>query len=286
MTVDGTDNSTLEWRLSGFGDEIAEDPVVQLSVLQALGARHLEFRSAWGTNVIDLTNDDVERLKRIFTENGMGISAIGSPIGKIDLAVPVEHEVERLKRIVRVAGEFGTPYVRVFSFFRPAGADETTTRDEVLRRMRALAVAAERAGVILLHENEKGLFGDTPARCLDIVESVGSASLKVAWDSANFVQAGVARPFDEGYALLRPYFEYLQVKDARAGDMAETPAGEGDGQLRETLAALRDDGYTGFASLEPHLAEVHNEGGNGAAEFGRAARALRGLTDSLGVSLV
>jgi sugar phosphate isomerase/epimerase len=156
-------------------------------------------------------------------------------------------------------------------------------RDEVLERMRALADLAEREGVILLHENEKDIYGDTPERVLDIIESVGSSALRVAWDNANYVQVGV-RPFTDGYAMLRPHLEYLQVKDAIAATSAVVPAGDGDGQLLETLTALRDDGYTGFASLEPHLADVNAMGGfSGPEAFGRAARAFRSLTDQLGI---
>ena len=65
----------------------------------------------------------------------------------------------------------------------------------------------------LLHENEKDIYGDIPRPCLDIIATVGSPNLKVAWDPANFVQVGV-RPFTEGYALLRPHLEYVQIKDA------------------------------------------------------------------------
>ena len=79
----------------------------------------------------------------------------------------------------------------------PAGDDPDRHRDEVLRRMRELAAVAEQAGVVLLHENEKDIYGDIPRRCLDIVESVGSDHLRLAWDAANFVQVGV-RPFSEG----------------------------------------------------------------------------------------
>ena len=64
-------------------------------------------------------------------------------------------------------------------------------------------------------------------------------------------------------------------------------AGEGDGELLETLTALRDDGYTGFASLEPHLTDVNSLGGfSGPREFGRAARAFSALTAQIGVGLV
>ena len=139
---------------------------------------------------------------------------------------------------------------------------------------------------MLLHENEKDIYGDTPERVLDVIESVGSDHLRVAWDNANFVQVGVARPFDDGYAMLRPHLEYLQVKDAVSATGEVRAAGEGDGQLLETLTALRDDGYTGFASLEPHLTDVNALGGfSGPEAFGRAGRAFRALTDRIGVRL-
>ncbi|WP_029042989.1 sugar phosphate isomerase/epimerase family protein [Cryocola sp. 340MFSha3.1] len=277
----------VSWTLSGFGDEIDADPVVQTAVLQALGASFIEVRSAWGVNIVDLDAGQLDRLAGVFKERGMGVSAIASPVGKVDVALPVEHEVERLGRAIAAAERLGARHIRLFSFFREEGVPVESIRDDVMVRMRALADLAEAAGVILLHENEKDIYGDTPERCLDIVETVGSPSLRLAWDSANFVQVGVAHPFDDGYALLRPHLEYLQVKDALSATGEVTPAGEGDGQVLETLTALRDDGYAGFASLEPHLTDVNALGGfSGPAAFGRAGRAFRLLTDRIGVTLV
>ncbi len=271
------------WNLSGFGDEIDTDPTVQVAVLQALGANNIEVRSAWGVNIVDLSPEQLDALATVFADRGMGVSAIASPIGKVDITLPVEHEVERLGVAIQAARRLDTRYIRLFSFFSGDGVTPESIRDEVLQRMRALADLAEREGIILLHENEKDIYGDTPDRVLDIIESVGSSALRVAWDNANFVQVGV-RPFTEGYAMLRPHLEYLQVKDAIAATSAVVPAGEGDGQLLETLTALRDDGYTGFASLEPHLADVNAMGGfSGPEAFGRAARAFRLLTDQLGI---
>ena len=139
--------------------------------------------------------------------------------------------------------------------------------------------------VVRLHANEKDIYGDIPERVLDLIESVGSESLAVAWDSANFVQVGV-RPFTDAYPMLRPHLKYLQVKDAVAATGEVTPTGAGDGQLRETLAALRDDGYQGFASLEPHLVFSNAFGGfSGPTSFGVAARAFRAMSDELGIEL-
>jgi sugar phosphate isomerase/epimerase len=275
-----------EWTLSGFGDEIDKDPEVQLAVLQALGASHLEFRSAWGVNVADLSDEDVDRLQALLQRHGMRVSAIASPIGKTGVYDDAATEQARLERVIAVARRLETRYVRLFSFYRPDGVAPEQTRDTVLTRLRAFADAAERESVILVHENEKAIYGDVPERLLDIVESVGSPALRLAWDNANFVQVGV-RPFTDGYATLRPYIEYLQVKDARAADGVEVPAGHGDGELRETVTALRDSGWTGFASLEPHLADpARPDVLSGPRRFGEAGRAFAALTAELGIRLV
>lgn len=279
-----TQSNSVTWTLSGFGDEIDPDPVVQVAVLTALGASHIEVRSAWGTNVVDLSDDQLSTLATVLATGGMQTSAVASPIGKVDITLDADLEVQRLRRIIRVAHALDTPNIRIFSFFRAEGVPVESTRDAVMTRMRLLADEAERDGVTLLHENEKDIYGDTPERVLDLVESVGSPALRLAWDSANFVQVGVARPHDDGYAMLRPYLEYLQVKDAVAATGTVVPAGQGDGQVLQTLAALRDDGYVGFVSLEPHLDEAHALGGfSGPAAFGQAARALDGLLSGIGV---
>jgi sugar phosphate isomerase/epimerase len=119
---------------------------------------------------------------------------------------------------------------------------------------------------------------------LDIVESVGSPALRLAWDPANFVQVGVT-PFTDGYAQLRPHTVYVQIKDALLATGEVVPAGEGDGQVRETVRALAADGFDGFFSMEPHLG-TYNEFGalSGAANFTRATRAFTAILDSEGIA--
>ena len=275
----------MSWKLSGFGDEIDADPAIQVAVLQALGANHIEVRSAWDTNVVEMSQAQLADLAALFTAKGIRVSAIASPIGKVDVGLPVEHEVERLGRAISAAETLGTSYIRIFSFHY-GSRDVETVRGDVMTRMRALAKIAEEAGVILLHENEKDIFGDIPSRVLDIIETVNSPALRVAWDAANFVQVGV-KPFDDAYSLLRPHLEYLQVKDASFADSTVRPAGEGDGQLQPTINALRDSGYSGFASLEPHLTGAFGLGGfSGPAAFGVAARAFARVVVKAGVELV
>lgn len=269
--------------LSAFADEISPDPEAQLSVLAAESITHLELRSAWSVNVADFTARQLAAFRAAIEGAGVRVSAIGSPVGKIAIGAPLAPELERMRRIAGIAGELGTTLVRVFSFYLPAGEPPERYRAEVLDRMGALARIAEGSGVVLAHENEKEIYGDTPGRCADLIASVGSPALRATFDPANFVQCGV-RPFSDAYPLIRPYLVYLQVKDAHAATGEVTPAGEGDGELRQTLLALRDSGFAGFMSLEPHLDLAGRQGGfSGPEKFRQAAQALKRLLSELSI---
>jgi sugar phosphate isomerase/epimerase len=189
----------------------------------------------------------------------------------------------RLDRAIAVAKRLNAPFIRIFSFFLRPDQAPADHRDEVIRRMRAMAERAQEAGVVLLHENEKEIFGDIPSRVLDIVQSVDLPSLRLAWDPANYVQVGV-RPFTEAYTLLRPYTDYIQIKDAILGTGRVVPSGEGDGQVAETVRALRADGFDGFFSIEPHLSSAHHFGGySGPDNFIRATNAFTKILDEQGI---
>ncbi|MGA8115552.1 MAG: sugar phosphate isomerase/epimerase family protein [Actinocatenispora sp.] len=272
------------WTLSGFADEIDPDLDVQCRLLDELGIANMEFRSAWDTNVLDLDDAQLDRVRDTVARHGIRVSSIGSPIGKIGITEDFPSHLDRFRRALAVAERLEAPVVRVFSFFIPAGTDPDSYRDEVLRRMSAIADAARGHGVVLAHENEKEIYGDIPRRCADLVESVGSEQLRLTWDSANFVQCGV-RPHTEGFELLRPYLEYVQIKDAVAATGKVVPAGAGDGEVRETLTALRDDGFDGVFSLEPHLGTVDGAVAHTGGElFSTAARAFTGLLDELHIT--
>ncbi|MCP3803097.1 sugar phosphate isomerase/epimerase [Allokutzneria sp. A3M-2-11 16] len=271
------------WTLSGFADEISPELDVQCRVLRELGVGHVEFRSAWDTNVLDLDDVELELVRETLSRNELAVSSIGSPIGKIGVRDDFEEHLLRLDRALHVAKVLAAPYIRIFSFFLPAADDPAAHRDEVLRRMTRIAERATGHGVILLHENEKSIYGDTPERCLDVVESVGSPSLRLAWDAANFVQCGV-RPYTDGYRLLRPHVEYVQIKDAIMKTGEVVPAGHGDGEVAETVRALREDGFDGFFSLEPHLIAAGPMGGfSGPQLYGVAHRAFTDLLTNEGI---
>jgi sugar phosphate isomerase/epimerase len=272
------------WTLSAFADEISTDLAVQLATLAAEEIRHIEFRCVWNKNDLDLSDAEIARVKAALAERGVRVSSIGSPIGKIMITDDFAPHLERFRRALQVAAMLEAPFVRVFSFFIPAGDDPARHRAEVLSRMRRLAQETEGSGVTLLHENEKEIYGDTPARCLDLLTQVDSPILRAAWDPANFVQCGV-RPHSQGYAALRPLIAYVHIKDALLDSGQVVPAGQGDGQLRETLAALRESGFDGFFSLEPHLASAGTFSGfSGPDLFRVAAGAFKDLLRVQGIA--
>jgi sugar phosphate isomerase/epimerase len=265
------------WTLTGFADEISPELEEQLETLAQESMGYMELRSVWNTNVLDLTDDELHRVKSSTAQRGISISSIGSAIGKVPVSDPFGPHLERLRRALYAAEVMATPYVRIFSYFIPEGQEPSDYREEVIDRMGIMAREAEDSGVTLLHENEKDIYGDVPSRCLDILAGVGSPALRAAWDAANFVQCGVS-PYKEGYASLRPYVEYVHVKDALLGSDTVVPAGEGDGQWPETLSALRASGFDGYFSLEPHLASAGTYSGfSGPELFRKAAGAFKEL---------
>jgi sugar phosphate isomerase/epimerase len=272
--------TTSQFMLSAFGDEIHADLATQLAMLASEGVTHLEVRSAWGKNVLDLDHAELTRARALLDQRGFGVSAIGSPIGKSQLEQPRQFELDRLERAIAAAEVLNTRLIRVFSFHVPHGA-AAQHRDEVLARMAVLADRAAQAGVTLVHENEKDIYGDTAARCHDLLATIDSPALRMAFDPANFVQVGV-RPMVEAWPLLQAYVTHVHIKDAVFADGHVTPAGEGDGAVPELLAALVDRGYHGFLTLEPHLQVAGPSGGfSGETGMRTAIAALRELLAAL-----
>ncbi|WP_436923588.1 sugar phosphate isomerase/epimerase family protein [Halosimplex amylolyticum] len=276
---------TAPFVISGFADEIASDLDDQLSTLDGLDISHLDLRGVWDENALDLSDERLDELEATLDERGFSVTSIGSPIGKIGIEDDFEPHVERLERALELANRFDTEYVRVFSYYIPEGDDPADHREEVLRRTRVAVEKAEDAGVTLVHENEKDIYGDTPGRVRDLLTTVDSPHFRAVFDPANFLEIGV-RPYPDALLQVVEYVEQVHVKDAEYGERGEIrPAGEGDGRIGETVAALRDRGFEGALSLEPHLSFAGSAYGySGPEGFEAAAEALKGVLDDGGVS--
>jgi 3-dehydroshikimate dehydratase len=270
-------------RLSAFADEISPDLDEQIAVLQGEHIHFLDLRGAWGTNVLDFSDAQVDQIRRTLDIHGMAVSAIASPIGKVSIDAPFDEHLRRFERAITLARAFSTPFIRIFSFYPPASAnsDPAGWRDEVLSRLREMTARARAEGIILLHENEKDIYGDTIARCADLLMSINDPHFQAILDPANFIQCG-QMAYPEGYEAVRPWLRYVHVKDARS-DGRVVAAGEGMACWPDLLQRLREDGYDGFFSLEPHLAAGGQFSGfSGPDLFRHASRALQGMLNQMG----
>jgi len=267
--------------LTGFADEISNDADEQIATLQKTGVSHLELRGVGGANVLDLSPAAVAVFKQQLDGAGIGVSAIGSPIGKVQVRSDLEAHFDRFRIAVERAHQFGAGYVRIFSFYHQ-GEEADQVRDQVLAQMHRMVKHAEAEGVVLLHENEKGIYGDVSERCVDLLRSVDNPHLRAAFDGANFLQSGVDSERD-AWPALKGYVDYFHIKDVEAESGRVVPAGRGDTGLAAILGDALNQGFRGFLSVEPHLkAGDPDFGGDGARRFEIAVEALRQVLQRLG----
>ena len=240
--------------ISGFSDEISSEFDTQLEVVSNLGMHYISLRGIDGKNIGDYTVDEVKEtvMPRLKKWN-IGVSSIGSPIGKVFINDEEGYENQKvmLDRLCQISNLLDCKYIRIFSFYIPKGEDADQYKDEVIRKIKEFAAIAENYNVILLHENEKDIYGDIARRCHEILKAVASPSFKAIFDFANFVQCG--EDTQECYDLLKDEIVYIHIKDAVSTDSQNVVCGTGEGKIPEILAQAIDSGYKGFLTLEPHL---------------------------------
>ncbi|MGF6951755.1 sugar phosphate isomerase/epimerase [Neobacillus sp. B4I6] len=240
--------------ISGFSDEISSDFDTQLEVVSNLGMHYLSLRGIDGKNIGDYTVDEIkENVQPRLQKAGIGVSSIGSPIGKVFINDEdgFANQKIMLDTLCQISNLLNCQYIRIFSFYIPKGDNADQYREEVVSKLKEYAAIAEKYNVILLHENEKDIFGDIGRRCHEILTEVDSPYFKGIFDFANFVQCG--EDTQECYDLLKDEIVYIHIKDAVTSDSQNVVCGTGEGKIPELLAQFIKSGYKGFLTLEPHL---------------------------------
>jgi sugar phosphate isomerase/epimerase len=269
--------------ISALADEIGPDLKGQMDTCQECGLRCIDVRGIDGINVSKMTAAQAAEYRRRIHERGFSVPCIGSPIGKIRLSDDFAAHLDLLKHVVEIARIFDTRNVRVFSFYPTEGRNILDQRAEVMERMAAMVEVARAADVVLLHENEKGIYGARPAAVKDLFAQLGGKHFKGIFDPSNYVEEGIA-PYDDGWkAGLAEWTDWFHVKDNRGGRQC-VPAGEGDGQFREIFADLKKRNWSGTMTMEPHLsASGQFAGFTGPGLFGKAVAAVKNLLTAAGL---
>jgi sugar phosphate isomerase/epimerase len=267
--------------LSGFADEISPVFDRQLEVLHELNMSYLEIRGVDGKSISQLDQSELDTVRKKLISSSIGVSSIGSPIGKISITDSFDKHFELFKSTCEKAHKLDTRYIRIFSFYIPENDNPASYRDEVMQRLSRMSDYAASQELVLLHENEKGIYGNNAARCLDIMETLYSDHFAAVFDFANFIQEN--QETIEAYNLLKPYIKYVHIKDAVGSQVV--PPGHGSGHLLEIISDLNKSCYNGFYSLEPHLADFEGfhrleHGGVGPARKLTGCEAFRLSYDS------
>lgn len=237
--------------LSAFADEASPMLEEQLAALKENGISLIELRGVDGKNVSALTLEEAAAVKTRLDAAGVKLSALGSPYGKYPIAEPFETHLALFRHGLALCKALDCRRIRMFSFYPDEKLTDEENRAEVLRRLDIMLQEAEQAGVQLVHENEKGIYGDVTARNADLLAHFGNR-LGFAFDPANFIQCGV-KPL-EAFDALHGRITYMHIKDAFLADGAVVCAGHGDGHVPEILRRLNAERADEIIlTVEPHL---------------------------------
>ena len=234
------------FKLCAFADEADDALLGQIKALAENGISNLEIRNVDGINVSDMSVKQAKEIKNVLDENGIKVFSIGSPIGKIDIEDDFAPHLEKFKKTLEIADVLGANAFRLFSFYIDKNKHAEDFKNKVISQLGEFVKANENSGVVLCHENEKGIFGDVASRCVEIHKAL--PSLKAVFDPANFVQCG--QDTVSAFESLAPFVHYMHIKDSLA-DGTIVPSGKGIGNIAKLLKMY--DGE--ILTLEPHLYE-------------------------------
>lgn len=246
-------------KVYAFADEASAVIDNQIKAMKENGVDGLEIRNVDNVNVSEISDSKAKEVKKKMDEAQLKVWSIGSPIGKIDIEKgDFALHLEKFKRTIEIAGILQAENIRLFSFFTP---EETRSeyKNEVIERLGKFLDIAKGSGIDICHENEKGIYGDIPERCLEIHKAL--PEMKAIFDPANYVQCGVDTL--KGWEMLKGYVKYLHIKDALAGGSV-VPAGTGIGNVKHILDSFIENNGN-VVTIEPHLtvfdglSELENE---------------------------
>lgn len=233
----------MRYKLCAFADEADNSIDKQIEAMLANGIEYLEIRGVDGANVSKITPEKAVEVRDKLSANGLSVWSIGSPYGKMKITDNFAVHLDKFKYGLELAHILGAEHMRIFSFHVPAGEAEVYA-DTVMEWLDDFRSVAKGSGILLCHENEKGIYGDIADRCLRIQQTF--PDIKAIFDPANFIQCG--QDTKEAWEKLAPYIEYMHIKDALA-DGKVVPAGKGIGNLPWLLERYKGEVLT----LEPHL---------------------------------
>jgi sugar phosphate isomerase/epimerase len=255
--------------IAAITDEFSFDLDVALDAMASVGMTGAELRVIGGRNILDLTDDEVDRAVASVRDHGMSVPAIASPLLKCTLPhgpaidarlqqdvfgspYTLEDQPRLTRRAFEIAERTGARIIRVFSYWRTV--DPRAVFDDVVSALGRLADEARTHGVVIGLENEPACNIGTAHESARVLAALDHPALQLVWDPANAFVLG-ERPYPDGYETLPARrIAHVHAKDCRVRDLIPEWGLLGDmgvdwpGQMD----ALVRNHYTGWVSLETH----------------------------------
>lgn len=254
--------------LTGFADEAAQDIDRQIKATKELGWNAIESRNISGTNIHDISDADFDVVYGKLEAAGVRINCFGSAIGNWakNIQDPFEPTLAEVERAIPRMQRLGTKLVRIMSYSRCEGEEQY--KEERFRRLREIVARFESAGLTPVHENCMNYGGMSADHTLELVENV--PGLRLVFDTGNgpfnkdfSTSDGRWQNSWDFYSKVKQHVSYIHIKDTLSpvGEEKETYTmpGDGQGDVKAILVDLKNTGYDGGISIEPHLAAVFHD---------------------------
>ncbi len=258
--------------------------------MASVGMTGAELRMLWGKNIIDLSDEEVDRATLIALKHGFEIVSIASPLLKCVLpeAPPVDERFQQdsfaskhtfadqsrlAARAFEIADRTGARIIRVFSYWRSVEPGACFSR--IVEALHKLADQAVDEGITIAVENEHACNIGTGEETARLLAALDHPNLKVVWDPANTLVAGES-PI-EGFAKLpAERVVHVHAKDCTVENHKATWLELGTGAIPwpAQMSALASEGYAGWVSLETHWPGPGGNKFEGSVICGRNLRAL------------
>lgn len=257
-------------------DEISADPETAIELAVSWGIRDVELRGFYDSRIPMITEYQKLLLKKIVSRMDVKIVAISPGLFKIplpgdatnDISLPWLDKIgfgdwdEAKKRVdyhlntllpltIDFAHQFDAKQIVTFAFHRgglPAGPAPAG----VIEYLYQAAEKAQSHDIELIIENETGCWADTGERSAEVLRRVGHKNLGLNWDPGNAFLEGEI-PFPYGYQFIRDWVRHVHYKNVKRSNSGSYDF-EVDGEIdwEGQVAALEQDGYDGYISIETH----------------------------------
>lgn len=265
---------------TGFADEAADSIEKQIEVTKELGWQYIEARNIDGKNLTDISEEKFEEVYEKLKASGIKINCFGSAVANWGKDPRQEESytqsLEELKRAIPRMQKLGTKMIRGMSFGIPRDLSPRNPEleEKILTNLKKLVEMCEQTGITYVHENCMNYFSQSYEHMELLLEEIKSPNFKIVFDTGNPLMADNRmgeEPYQKqsswkAYQTLKDRIAYVHIKDGtylkETGgifpEMEYCFPGEGQGQVKEIVKDLLQDGYDDGFSIEPHMGAVYH----------------------------